>query len=82
MAVDVQASVSRILSEHVCTLAQAREELSEITGRRLDKSTLFRWSQAGVGGIHLETVRIGGQLVTSKEAVHRFIVQRTEAAKR
>lgn len=71
-------TVSRILTEDILTLAQARQELSAITGQRHDKATLTRWIHRGVGGVKLEAVRLGIQLLTSRQAITRFIEARTE----
>jgi len=69
--------VSRILTEDVVSITQARDELQRLTTRRPDKATLARWIHRGVGGIRLEAVRIGSQLVTSRQALTRFITDRT-----
>lgn len=36
-------------------------------------STVWRWVLRGLGGHHLESVRIGGRRITSREAFARFI---------
>lgn len=41
-------------------------------GKRLHISTVFRWALRGVRGVRLETIRIGGTLCTSEEALVRF----------
>ena len=41
-------------------------------GRRIHISTTFRWAQRGLRGVRLETIRIGGMLYTSNEALQRF----------
>jgi len=69
--------VSRVLTEDVLTLSQARSKLFKITGKRPDKATMTRWIHQGVGGVKLTVVRIGSQLLTSKQALHRYIVART-----
>lgn len=62
-----------INAEELVTLRQAARMLPK---RRQDRpihvSTLFRWVQAGVKGIKLEHVVIGGALHTSKQALQRF----------
>jgi hypothetical protein len=68
----------RILTEDVINLATARKELASITGKRPDKTTMTRWIHKGVGGIKLEAIRIGNQLLTSRQALTRFIAARTE----
>jgi hypothetical protein len=46
-------------------------------GKRLHVSTIFRWAQRGVHGAVLETIRIGGTLYTSEEALLRFFERQT-----
>lgn len=42
-------------------------------GKRVHKSTVFRWASRGVRGHTLETVAIGGRTFTSREALDRFL---------
>jgi hypothetical protein len=74
---DAEAAISRVLSEDVLTLQEARIELFCTTGRRPDKATMTRWVHRGAGGVRLDAVRIGCQLLTSKQALTRFIAART-----
>lgn len=74
---NAESVVGRVLTEDVLTLAQARSEFSQIAGRRPDKGTICRWVHRGVGGVKLDAVRVGSQLLTSKQALHRFISART-----
>jgi hypothetical protein len=41
-------------------------------GKRLHISAVYRWTTCGVRGVMLETVRIGGQLFSSTEAIQIF----------
>lgn len=75
---DTAEIVSNILTEDVLTLTQARVEIYRITGKRPDKATLSRWIHRGVGGIKLDAIRLGVHLFTSKQALNRFIVARSE----
>ncbi len=68
--------VSRVLSESVLSIAQARLEISKITGRRPDKSSIIRWIKAR----RLDGVRLGRNWYTSTEALTRYIVKQTEEA--
>ena len=47
-------------------------------GKRPNVSTLYRWAKQGIKGIRLETIRVGGTLCTSTQAVQRFIEASTE----
>ena len=77
-ASQAESVVSRVLTEDILTLAQARSELFHLTGRRPDKATMTRWIHRGVGGVKLDAVRIGCQLLTSRQGITRFIEARTE----
>ena len=60
-------------TENVVTLLRAAKSLPELRrGRRPHVSTLYRWASAGVRGVRLETMRVGGTLCTSLEALQRF----------
>lgn len=43
------------------------------TGKRISKDSLQRWALRGLRGVRLETVRIGGTIFTSAEAILRFL---------
>ena len=60
-------------AETVLTLADAARYVPRRRrGRKVHVSTLYRWAQRGIRGIKLETLRLGGGLVTSVEALQRF----------
>ncbi|NQT14426.1 MAG: DUF1580 domain-containing protein [Planctomycetes bacterium] len=72
-----------IQNEQVVTLTQATRHLPKRRkGRRPAVSTLFRWAQDGVRGVHLETLQVGGTRCTSLEALQRFFEQLTEVSTR
>lgn len=79
MAASTTAPV-QILTEDVLTLQDARRELALVTGRRPDKTTLYRWCLKGCRGTKLEHIRLGDRILTSKQALTRFIASRTAAA--
>jgi len=64
-----------IKSERLYSLSQAAK-LDCLPIRRGGKgvhvATLWRWAMHGVRGVRLETVRAGGSLCTSIEAIERF----------
>jgi len=47
-------------------------------GRRLHISTIYRWTTAGVRGVRLETVQVGGTRCTSEDALQRFFNELTK----
>ncbi|MDV6034398.1 MAG: DUF1580 domain-containing protein [Phycisphaera sp. RhM] len=74
---NVTQNVRQVLTEDVITLQDARRELIPFLGRRPDKATLYRWCLRGVKGTKLEHVRIGNRILTSRQAITRFIESRT-----
>lgn len=78
MTTDCAVVVSRVLTEDIVSISQARAAIHELTGKRPDKSTLIRWIKKGVQGQKLDGVRLGGRdLYTSRQAITRFIQART-----
>ncbi len=57
-----------LLTEDMIRLNEVPAELPE----RVNVSTVWRWATRGVGGIKLETVKIGGKKLTSRQAAHSF----------
>lgn len=70
---EAERLVDRILSEDVLTLAQAEQAIQEVTGQKPSRASLTRWIHAG----KLEAIKLGNQLITSREAIQRFMVNRT-----
>ncbi len=77
MSVMTNGSVSKILCEDLLTIQEARREIASVTGRRPDKCTLYRWCMKGCRGTKLEHVRLGDRILTSKQALTRFIAARS-----
>jgi hypothetical protein len=70
--------VSNILTEDVLSISQARDELAEIMGKEINKVTVWRWLKDGCRGVKLEGVRMGEQWFTSRQALTRFITERSK----
>jgi hypothetical protein len=47
-------------------------------GRRVGLATLHRWRLSGVRGCKLQTILVGGQRFTSRQAIARFIEAQNE----
>ena len=62
-----------ITRECVLSFAEAAKQLPlRRGGRRVHVATLYRWASAGLRGVRLETLRVGGTLCTSLKALQRF----------
>jgi hypothetical protein len=59
----------RVLTETVISLYEARD----LMPRPVSYETVTRWVKTGIRGVVLESARFGWRIVTSKEAVHRFL---------
>ena len=68
--------------ESLLTLNEARRLpwLKSRRGNAVSLCTLNRWRSRGVGGVVLETAKIGGTVVTSTEAVLRFVERLSPSA--
>ena len=58
--------------EELMTLTEAAKLLPRVNGRRVAVSTLWRWCRKGLRGVHLEYLRMGRNIVTSRAALYRF----------
>ncbi len=59
--------------EAVISLSEAARYLPPLRGgRRVHLTTLHRWARRGLRGRKLESIRLGGAVCTSREALHRF----------
>jgi hypothetical protein len=61
--------------ESLLTLQQAAGIIPRVNGRRFTSSTIWRWCRKGVHGVHLDHVRMGRAILTSKPALNRFFIE-------
>jgi len=67
-------------SETVLTLDDAARRLPRRRGNRpVHRTTLYKWASAGLRGVRLETIQVGGSLCTSLEALQRFFDRLSKA---
>lgn len=66
MAIDISR-------EKIITLNEAARLVPTVNGKRVHVSSVWRWALKGVGGVHLEYGRLGRRIVTSHEAMGRFM---------
>lgn len=81
--------MANLFEEGLLTLKQAAKIVSEKfpdrqkgkneIGKGVSCSTLFRWAKKGVGGVRLETVRVGRTIGTSRPALSRFFKKLADA---
>ena len=65
-----------LLSDDCLTLAEAAKILPRgRRGKKTHVSTLWRWASCGLRGVRLETIRKGGMIYTSREALRRFFAR-------
>lgn len=57
-----------LLTEDLVSLGEVARELG------IHCSGPYRWLHRGVRGVRLESIRIGGKLLTSRQAVSRFLI--------
>jgi len=68
------------LSDELLTLPQAAALFPRRRGgSKVSTSTLWRWYARGSRGVRLEVVRIGGQVLTTRDAIRDFIAARSVA---
>ncbi len=68
-----------VFLEDMLPLRIAATKVPKVGKKPTHTSTLFRWSTAGIRGVVLETMMIGGTRCTSMEALSRFFNGVTEA---
>ena len=66
-------------NETLLTLTEAAKVLPRVNGRKPAVSTLWRWCRRGLRGVRLDYLRIGRNIVTSPQALHRFFTALAEA---
>ena len=65
--------MTNILNEQTLFFNEAPAFIEQLAGYRPSLVTLHRWRRKGLKhGRRLEVVSIGGRVVTSVEAIHRF----------
>ena len=68
-----------LIDETMVTLTQATKMVpSRRPGKAPEVSTLHRWATRGLRGVRLETIKVGGARMTSREALERFFQALTQ----
>lgn len=58
-----------LMTEDIVSLSQASRDIPT----KPAPSTCWRWAKRGLGGVHLETIKVGSRIFTSRQAVTRFL---------
>lgn len=66
-------SANNLFAEDLIEVARAAADLADSSGRKPCLASLRRWAQRGCRGHRLETVFLGNRMMTSRQAVSRFI---------
>lgn len=61
------------LSELVPAARLAKQLPRGLDGNPIGLRTILRWCRRGIGGVRLESRRIGGRVYTSRRALDRFM---------
>ena len=60
-------------TEGLITLREAGDLIPVPEDKKRHTGTLWNWCHRGVGGVRLESIRVGGSIFTSAAAVSRFL---------
>ncbi len=65
--------VSRMMSEGMIDVQQARAEFEALSGEPVSQCTISRWINHGCYGVKLEAVRVGKKYRTTKSSILKFV---------
>ena len=61
-----------MFKEELINLTDVTRILPRCNGKRIPVCTAWRWCRKGISAVHLEYVRVGRRIFTSREALNRF----------
>lgn len=61
-----------VINGDLISLAEAAKILPKRRGKSVHLNTIHRWTRQGIRGVILETIRIGGSVYTTANAVQAF----------
>ena len=68
--------------EELITLTEAAKCLPKVDGKKPAVSTIWRWCHKGLRDVHLDYVRVGRKVCTSRKALLRFFTELAEIEER
>ena len=69
----VAAPAHNLLAEGLIDFSEAAGDFRDARGRKPHVATLRRWAKNGCRGHRLETMLLGNRVMTSRQAVARFL---------
>jgi len=66
--------IQNVPRELPLSMSAAADRFAELSGRRLNVATVYKWATHGVRGLKLESLVIGGRRVTTAAAIERFVL--------
>ena len=60
-------------NESILSLEDAAKYFSNLSGRRCNREVVRRWINRGCNGVVLESISVGRDIFTSKEAISRWV---------
>jgi len=66
-------------TDKLVTLPQAADFLPRLGGKKIHTTSIWRWCRKGVRGVKLENAIIGSRIITSVQALNRFVNVLSEA---
>ncbi len=68
--------------ETTMSVDEAAKHVAKITKRKANRNMILRWMNRGVGGVVLASIRIGGEIYTSREKLNLFMNESRKAKKK
>ena len=68
--------------ETIISLDEGAKHVSKISGTKRNRRVLIRWSNRGVAGVRLPTIRIAGEIYTSQEKLNWFLNESRRAKRK
>lgn len=66
-------------NDELLGLSQAAAACPQVDGKRPHASSLWRWMRKGCRGVHLEHIKVGRRVVTTRQALEDFFRATAEA---
>ena len=65
--------------EQIISVDEAAKHISKISGKKRNRHVILRWMNRGCSGVKLDSILIGGEIYTSREALNTFVNRSRQA---